>query len=293
MIRFLCPYCRSVNSVSDDIRETVCGSCDKKIPVPDKDDFSSLLPDKTVANKRSYEIFNKRMRFYNFFKKFFDVRFDELTVFIMSSSFLILLCTNQILRQEIYKLYLSICGVMLSGKSGKESIGNIAILTILSLGILLPFIVGIVVSIINVFTDREKSGWTKYFMFSFAWMMSLIGGFVCGFQMLMQAYMRDLWFLTIFPIINLSNTFLLLIKLNMQYGEHSDTSSPRKSVKYAIKDDDASRIEVIIASVVNLVVILLAQYAFKLHWSITFSICCAYAMNFCKIWQKLFRRITG
>lgn len=291
MIRFLCPYCRGVNSVSNDIDgcEVVCVCCDKKIQVPDKNDFSRLLPEESTAEKSSDRIWKKDIRFYKLIEKFLDVRFDELTVFIMSSSFLFLFCTSQTLRHEIYKLYLLVCDEMLSGKSGKEHVGNIVVLTILSIGFLMPFVVGIVVSIINVFTDREKGSWTKYFMFSFAWMMSLLGGLVAGFHLLLQACMRDLWFLEIFPIINLSNTFLLLIKLDIQHGRPVTGGLPNKSMEYAIKEDEASKAEVLIASFVNLVVIFIMQYVFKLHWSITFSICNAYAINFCGIWRKLFR----
>jgi hypothetical protein len=294
MIRFFCPYCRTKNNVGDDLegKQTTCIDCSKNIPVPFKDDYSSILPDKAVAKSNFDQTWEKhpRARFYRFINKFFDVTFDELSVFIMSSSFLLLFCISKVLRQDAYKLFQRFHSEMISGRSGKELVGNAGLLIMLSAVFLLPFVIGLFVSIFNVFTDREKGDWTKYFMFSFAWIMSMIGGFVCGFYMLVQAYMTDLWFLTIFPLINLANTFLLLIKLYLQYGHHRTGFSKPKSIADSIKDDDATMPEVAVASVVSLLVILVATFVFKLHWSIAFSICTVYAMNFCKYWNKLLNR---
>jgi hypothetical protein len=295
MIRFLCPYCREKNNVADNLegKQSTCTACNRDIPVPFRDDFSSVLPDEAVAKSNFDQTLDKhpRMKFYRFMQSFLDVSFDELSIFIMSSSFLLLFCISKVLRQDIYKLFRYFHREVASSGSDREVATNTALLVILSVVTLLPFIIGLFVSIYNVFTDREKGPWTKYFMVSFAWLMSLIGGFACGFHMLVQAYIADIWFLTIFPLINLANTILLLIKFHVRFGHHRKTpSSLYMTIDESIKDDDTTVPEVMVASAVSVFVILITTFAFGFHWSVAFSICTVYAINFCKYWNKLLHR---
>ena len=94
MIRFLCPYCREKNNVADNLegKQSTCTACSRNIPVPFRDDFSSVLPDEAVAKSNFDQTLDKhpRMKFYRFMQSFLDVSFDELSIFIMSSSFLLL-----------------------------------------------------------------------------------------------------------------------------------------------------------------------------------------------------------
>ncbi len=148
--------------------------------------------------------------------------------------------------------------------------GSILFIIILVIGCLLITVVGIGLSIWHVFIHREKDNVEKWFMGAFAIFVSGLAGVLATMELL-----PDNWsILLVFPIWNYLWGLLLMDRLAVPHE--------------AITDDDATLIEVAVATIVLGLTFYIARFIFHYSWSIIFSMC----MSISSIILMVYRRIV-
>jgi len=183
-------------------------------------------------------------------KGFFLPTFSELSLFMMSVSFLLVFFFNESLRSRIFKIL------------DKPSHDPRIVMLLLFFG------AGLFLSLYHVFTEREKTNPEKYAMLFFA----VVANGVCG--ILASKYVMDkstgahpIFF--ILPMWNIFNCVLLLVSFRV--GWITDRN---------ISDEDATRFVVLFGLLITVCIFVVCQFLFKLYWAITFSICIIYATSF-------------
>jgi DNA-directed RNA polymerase subunit RPC12/RpoP len=187
--------------------------------------------------------------------------YDELSLFLMAITLILLYVANALMREQIHKWMAT-----------HQDIWVYIVATI--------FLCGFGLSIYHVFTTREKTDAEKWGMLIFAVLTNAISGIVAGLYVLRSATTQN-WLL-VFPIWNIINGALLLFMLRFKIIDEE-----------CISDRDANTSEVIIGMIAVLIIFLLCNYVFKLHWAITFSICIVYTTSFDRALQSVFPRLSG
>jgi hypothetical protein len=187
--------------------------------------------------------------------------YDELSLFLTAITILLLYAVNAAMRVQIH-------GWLASNK-------YVCVYVIVAI-----FLSGLVLSIYNVFTTREKTDWEKWMMLIFAVTANAVSGVVAGVFVLKNSVARD-WLL-VFPIWNIINSVLLVVMLRFKILDQD-----------SISDRDASSAEVVIGLIAVILIFIFCNFVFKLHWAITFSICTIYATSFDKALQSVFPRISA
>lgn len=182
---------------------------------------------------------------HNIFIRLLIPRYDELALYLMSSSFVLLFLTHAKLRAGIH--YLLFDDFELDG--------------LIAFGF---FVVGMIFSLYHAFTTREKADWEKTAMLFFAVVVNSAGGIAAGVHMLKET--RGL--LMVFPLWNIVNGILLLL---MYRSEIVDDS--------CIVDDNATPLQVVVGTIVVLTSVLVCTFVFDMYWATTFSVCIAYSCN--------------
>ena len=281
MLYFYCEQCEGVNCVPNDQegQELVCKHCLNTVTIPFYGDPSCLTAEDVLVRSGHHGFF-----FHRWLQKAMEVRYDELTVFVMSGSLLLLVCLSSVLRQDINRMIQSFIDKFVTDVE-HPVISVLLFGGIIGALIVIPFLWGMIISIYHVFSYNEKGKYTKFSMFVFALLITVISGVASGFHLLVQAIsIKNVWYLTFFPILNFINAFWLILRVCVKY----DPEGMAEDITEAIDDRDATLIEVAVASVVVAVVVILGQYAFKLHWSLIYSMCVVYAINFCKSFKSVF-----
>lgn len=181
--------------------------------------------------------------------------YDELSLFLMAVTLILLGLANAPMREQIHNWM-------------KSQSVHIYLWAVIVLG-------GVCLSIYHVFTTREKTDIEKMIMLIFAVLTNAGAGIVAGVYVIKNSDVHN-W-LIVFPIWNIINGVLLLLMLRFRI---IDTE--------CISDRDATITDVIIGLAAVLVIFILCNYVFKLYWAITFSICIIYATSFDKALQSVF-----
>lgn len=187
---------------------------------------------------------------------YFVPLYDELTLFLMASSFLFLCAVTPELRsflilQNPFKM------IVLN-----QLYLMYVIFVIICLAIYIIFFMGWSISLVYVFTRLPKRDVYKWAMLLFAVLVTHGTSVAAAFHSIKQGFS---WLL-IFPIWNVISGLILL-----GYGAFQQIGIDD------MPDDDAEPVEVILAVAVLGVLIWACQYKFKLHWAITYSICVSYS----------------
>jgi DNA-directed RNA polymerase subunit RPC12/RpoP len=172
-------------------------------------------------------------------------RYDDLTLFALSLSFLLLWLIDADLRRDLTKVFLE----------GLPS------------GIttwLIVAVIGMALSLINVFLRREKSDFEKSTMLIFAVVVTAGTGLYAGWIMLHESK----GWLLIFPAWNILNGGLLLLLFRLGVV---DTD--------CVVEEQVSFAEVVLTAICVPVLLTVCHYYFELHWAVTFSIAVAYTMS--------------
>jgi hypothetical protein len=183
-------------------------------------------------------------------------RYDEVTLFSMSVTFILLLLISKTMRMDLYKLMFHKFDI------------RIVLFVIIFLG-------GIAFSIFHAFSTREKHFEEKAAMLLFAVFVSAGTGIGAGVHMLQTAT----GWLILFPIWNVTYGALLLLMFRFRAIDVTSVS-----------DRDASRGQVMVGLVAVLIILICCQFWFRLHWAITFSICIAYTTSLDKAVRSVFGR---
>lgn len=181
-------------------------------------------------------------------------QYNEVTLFLMGLSFVLLLVSEAPLRDLMYR----------------HLMDRFDLRNYLFLGLLL---IGIMFSVYHVFTVRPKTTVEKHSMLFFAVMVNGMSGIAAGIHLLKDSH----GLLLVFPLWNILSGVLLLLLYRLRFiGED------------AVTDDDASRLSVIVGVIVVTAVFAACHFHFHMYWAVTFSICVAYATSLNDIIQKTF-----
>jgi hypothetical protein len=182
--------------------------------------------------------------------------YDELSLFLMAVTLILLYAANAPLRDDIHKLIM---------ESHDVRVYAIAVV----------FLCGMGLSIYHIFTTREKTGFEKNMMLFFAVLANAVTGIIAGVFVLRQAAVGD-WLL-IFPVWNIINGVLLLVMLRCRIIDEE-----------CISDRDATASQVVVGLATLFIVFVFCNYVFQLYWAITFSICIVYVTSFERALQSIF-----
>ncbi|MCJ7730365.1 MAG: hypothetical protein MUO27_10885, partial [Sedimentisphaerales bacterium] len=121
--------------------------------------------------------------------------YDELSLFLMAATLILLYATNAPMREQIYKLMT------------KVHDGRVFVIAVL-------FLCGLCLSIYHIFTTREKTDSEKNLMLLFAVLANAGTGIVSAWYVIKSSAVHNWWL--VFPIWNIVNSVLLLLMLRIR-----------------------------------------------------------------------------
>ena len=135
------------------------------------------------------------------------------------------------------------------------------------------FVVGLTTALVQVFTRRKKGFLAKTMMMFFALCLNGVAGIVAGVHAFQEV--KGLW--VVLPAWNIVNGLIILWYIGMADEDR-------------VADSDATAIQVVIGLAAAGIAFAVCQYLFKVHWSITLSVCVIYASNVNGLVQSLWTR---
>jgi len=271
MIRFKCIYCGQRILAKDDGvgKKGKCPNCKHELRVPKtttgRPAISSDASEKLLQAKETLALLSiakpdDQAELYGEKPGWFIPVYDELSLFLMAITLILLCVTNASLQEQIHKWNERF-------HDGRVFIAGVIILA------------GMGLSIYHVFTTREKTDIEKWIMLLFAVLANAGTGIISGQYVLNSDRIQN-WQI-IFPMWNIINGALLLLMLRGGIINEE-----------CISDRDATASEVILGLFAVIVIFIFCNYVFKLHWAITFSICIIYTTSFDKALQSVFPTLT-
>lgn len=192
------------------------------------------------------------------FCRFFIPHYDEIVLFTMSFTCLLLFTTGVFANYENVELV-----------PPREYDPRLIAAAFI-------FIAGLILSLYHAVIKRQKTQMEKSFMLFFAVVLNAFSGFMAGAYDLMN---MSGW-LIVFPLWNMLNSAALLF---MEREGVIDESN--------IDDQFAPRGQVALAAAIVLALYCLCHVVYKLAWVQTLSICLVYATNLIKLIEAWFSRI--
>lgn len=283
MISFSCIYCGKKLRVEQNLahKKAKCPACGHLIFIPPKVSSDTQKTggeqktqnngqpavnwqqksDRQIAEMLLSEPFDKEEKEKLALKRSFSAfipRYDDLTLFALSITFLSLLLINPEVKNDLIKILTNRFDL------------RITIAVILSA-------IGMIFSFFNIFFKREKFEFEKYLMLFFAVFVTAGTGIYAGYIMLSD---NRSW-LIIFPAWNIINAAFLLLMFRLKIV---DTD--------CITEERASFVQVILCLISIAIVLAICHYIFKLRWPFTYSICVCFVMSLHKSLQDIFGRST-
>lgn len=130
--------------------------------------------------------------------------------------------------------------------------------------------IGLIYSIWHVFTSRKKTMMENYFMSAFILSVNGLVGVVAGIELLPTRWS----IMVLFPIWNILSGVILLYQLGISEN--------------VVTDENATMLEVKIATVTILIAFLIAKFLSHLSWAMTFSVCLFYSSITTAIISRMF-----
>jgi DNA-directed RNA polymerase subunit RPC12/RpoP len=190
--------------------------------------------------------------------------YDELSLFLISVTMIIFYLANSRMRNQINTFFAKAADI------GAWGLFVPLVLLLATIGL----------CIYHAFATREKTMFEKRVMMGFAVLTNFIAGTIAAVYAL-KGTVASNWLL-VFPIWNIINGVLMLLMVSLGIIDEE-----------CISDRDANTTEVIIGLIAVLIIFALCNYAFKLHWAITFSICIIYTTSFDRALQSIFPRLSS
>jgi len=261
-----CPNCFSLQTVPEPFYVKMRAKAQKTPhPLPGRDGVQAAEPDESRQSQDEYieEDIDEK------YSSLINLQFNEASLFVMSFAFLALFAIDQNVHQNMHAFLLRLCGG-----------GNwVALLGIIFL--LLPFSLGLVLSVFHAFSIRQKSFFDKALMLFFA------VGITAGTGICMEWYIlstaKNLW-LTIFALCNLFYSGLLIFKFEGIVIENDLDGN-------YISDRNAAIGQILFGMATALVLLLVCRFWLKFHWVVTYSICITYITALDKTVQSIIRYI--
>jgi hypothetical protein len=239
--------------------------------------YDIKIPDKTAEDEEHAEALHKRQAQYwesksdeeiahmllepseepEVARPFFVPSYDDITLFTLATTFLLLLFINGQFQSDIRRL---------------AAFGIEQPRFYLVAG---PFLLGLLLSLINIFFAREKSELEKALMLVFAVAITVATGLYAGWVM-WQSYTG--WLL-VFPVWNIANATVLLL-----YCRAGAITTK------CIVGVTASFFDIASNTIAIIVLLAVCQYVFRLHWVYTYSIVVCYATSVHSVLDDFFGR---
>jgi hypothetical protein len=267
MIRFKCIYCGQRILAPDNGRgkKGHCPKCKHELRVPmttkDRPAISADTSEKVQQAKETLALLSiaqdspdDTAELHGEKPGWFVPTYDELSLFLMAATLILLSFINSQMQKDVIK-FLKEWGDL-----------RIYILVAMAIG-------GMLLSIYNVFTTREKTDGEKWLMLLFAVAANAATGIAAGIYTIKQS---SGW-LIVFPIWNIVNAALLILMMRLKIINTS-----------CIIDRDATIGQVIVGLIFVFIIFILCNYVFHLYWAITFSICIVYTTSFDRALQNVF-----
>lgn len=180
-------------------------------------------------------------------KGFFFPTFSELSLFMMSLAFVLVLSFNKSLFNKLYEFHVS-----------HLEFGSV-IVAILGVA----FIAGLILCLYFVLSEWEKTNIEKYAMLVFTILTNAVCGIYASMHIMKESTGAHPMFL-IFPIWNIINCVLLFCAFNVRN----------------ISDEKASLLEIFFGLIFIFGVFMICHFVFRFYWAINFSICVIFATGF-------------
>jgi len=280
VIRFKCVYCGQRILASEEGRgkKGTCPKCKHNLFVPESTvNRPAIDPDKAplidnpvllqkeqiqkIPDKAGYSMPTPPEELTEIYAEklgFLVPNYDELTLFLMAATFILLCFTNNTMLNDI-------TGFLTRLNTWRRNI-YIAL-----------FLTGMFMCLYHVFTKRKKTDFEKAIMLLFAVTINAATGIIAGIYMIKES---PGWLL-VFPIWNIINGVLLILMLRFNIIDEN-----------CIADRNATAGQVTLGLISVLILFILCNFIFKLHWAITFSICIVYATSFDRALQTVFPRLA-
>jgi DNA-directed RNA polymerase subunit RPC12/RpoP len=126
---------------------------------------------------------------------------------------------------------------------------------------------------------QTDADFKKQIMLFFAIMINAYSGIIAGIYVISN--ISTSYWLLVFPIWNIINSLLMLIMFYMKVIDDE-----------CISDRKAAPVQIFLGLTAIVVIFLLCNYVFKLHWAITYSICIIYTTSFDRGLQSIFPGLT-
>ncbi len=279
MIRFKCIYCGQRIVACDEGRgkKGKCPKCAHPLVVPHStkgrpsiSPVKEEMPDRTEKRvpvwqqDSGFSAQDAEQALTELYKESFHFlipTYDELSLFLMAVTFILLYATNGRMREQIR---------LIMATPDASWLYLVALAFVGALGL----------CIYHVFTTREKTDLERTIMLAFAVLMNLVTGIVASVYTLTNALIAD-WLL-IFAVWNIVNAILLVLLVCLRVVDEE-----------CISDRDATLPQVVLGLIAVLIIFALCHFVFKLHWSLTFSICIIYTTSFDKALQNVLPGFTA
>jgi DNA-directed RNA polymerase subunit RPC12/RpoP len=277
VIRFKCIYCGQRISAPDDgvDKKGKCPKCNHLVVVPrttkgrpaispNKEPIPERPKPRVPEWDRDARFFpgdasDIRVELYKESFRPFIPTYDELSLFLMAVTLIVLYLANSHMRNQIENFFV---------KAAEADAWPLFIPLVL-------FLATLGLCIYHVFTTREKTVFEKRVMVGFAVLTNLVTGTIAAVYTLTNAVASD-WLL-VFPIWNIINGVLILLMVSLGIIDEE-----------CISDRDATLVQIILGLVAVLIIFVFCNYVFKLYWAITFSICIIYTTSFDRALQNVF-----
>ncbi len=266
MIKFKCIYCGQRILVQEEGRgkKGHCPKCKHLLVVPQttksRPAISADTPERSQQAKEAIASLSAQCDdMAEFFREkagWLVPTYDELSLFLMAATLILLYAMNAPMREQIYKSMTKVHDVRVYA---------VAVL----------FLCGMGLSIYHIFTTREKTDFEKKIMLLFAVLTNAGTGIFSAWYVIKNSAVND-WLL-VFPIWNIVNSVLMLLMLRIEIINEE-----------CISDRNATIAQVTIGLASVLIMFVFCNFVFHLHWAITFSICIVYTTSFDRALQNVF-----
>jgi hypothetical protein len=266
VIRFKCIYCGQRILVQDEVRgkKGHCPKCRHLLVVPQttkgRPAISADTPEKLQQAEEAIALLSTQgegiAELYGEKPGWFIPTYDELSLFLMAATLILLYAMNAPMREQIYYSMTKVHDVRVYA-------------------IAVFFLCGLCLSIYHIFTTREKTDFEKKVMLFFAVLTNAGTGILSGWYVIKTSIVHD-WLL-VFPIWNIVNSVLMLLMLRTEIINEQ-----------GISDRNATMAQVAIGLASVFIMFIFCNFVFHLYWAITFSICIVYTTSFDRALQNVF-----
>jgi hypothetical protein len=138
----------------------------------------------------------------------------------------------------------------------------------------------LIIGIYQIFIKREKTDFEKTMLLWFAIVTNFLTGTIAAVYIIKNTEVYN-WQI-IFPVWNIVNAVVLYLMMDFDLIDEN-----------CIVERQVTPVQIVLGLAATVVIVLICNYVFKLHWAITFSICIVYTTSFDRALQSVFPVLAG